>query len=142
MVTEAIRLLAVSELPLDVAAVSAAVEDPRAGGVAVFVGAVRNHDGGRSVARLEYTAHPSVDATMRSVADEIVARYDVIALAAVHRVGRLAVGDTAVVTAAACAHRGEAFEACRSLIDDLKRQLPIWKHQIFADGTEEWVGTP
>jgi len=142
VVTEAIRLLAVSELPLDVAAVSAAVEDPRAGGVAVFVGAVRNHDGGRSVARLEYTAHPSVDATMRSVADEIVARYDVIALAAVHRVGRLAVGDTAVVTAAACAHRGEAFEACRSLIDDLKRQLPIWKHQIFADGTEEWVGTP
>lgn len=142
MVTEAIRLLAVSELPLDVAAVAAVVQDPRAGGVAVFVGAVRDHDGGRSVTHLEYSAHPSVDATMRSVADEIVARYDVIALAAVHRVGRLAIGDTAVVTAAACAHRGEAFEACRSLIDDLKRQLPIWKHQIFSDGTEEWVGTP
>jgi molybdopterin synthase catalytic subunit len=77
-----------------------------------------------------------------SVADDIVAKYDLIALAAVHRIGSLEIGDIAVITAVSCAHRGEAFDACRALIDDLKLRLPVWKHQIFTDGTEEWVGAP
>ena len=137
-----IRLLAVSDAPLDLGQVYAAVDDPAAGGIAVFVGTVRQVDGGKRVTRLEYTAHPSAEAVLLSVADDIVAKYDVIALAAVHRVGSLEIGDIAVITAVSCAHRGDAFDACRALIDDLKLRLPVWKHQIFADGTEEWVGTP
>jgi molybdopterin synthase catalytic subunit len=72
----------------------------------------------------------------------VAAGPEVIAVAAVHAVGDLRIGDLAVVVAASCAHRGDAFDACRRLIDDLKEQVPIWKHQVFADGGEEWVGTP
>lgn len=137
-----IRLLSVSDAPLDLGRVYAAVDDPAAGGIAVFVGTVRQVDGGKRVTRLDYTAHPSAEAVLSSVADDIAAKYDVIALAAVHRVGSLEIGDVAVITAVSCAHRGDAFDACRALIDDLKLRLPVWKHQIFADGTEDWVGTP
>jgi molybdopterin synthase catalytic subunit len=79
---------------------------------------------------------------MRDVATSVADRYDVLAVAAVHRVGKLAIGDAAVVVATAAVHRGEAFEASRALIDDLKATVPIWKHQLFADGSDEWVGTP
>jgi molybdopterin synthase catalytic subunit len=141
-VPDPVRLLAVQDSPLDVAEMYAAVQDRSAGGVALFVGAVRDHDGGQAVSFLEYTAHPSADAVMRSVADDIVDRFGVTALAAAHRLGRLEVGDIAVVTAVACAHRGDAFEACRAFIDEVKNRVPIWKHQLFSDGAEEWVGTP
>ncbi|MGH3586911.1 MAG: molybdenum cofactor biosynthesis protein MoaE, partial [Pseudonocardia sp.] len=76
------------------------------------------------------------------VSERIAKEYDVLALAAVHRVGKLAIGDAAVIVATAAPHRGEAFEASRALIDELKATVPIWKHQVFADGTDEWVGTP
>jgi molybdopterin synthase catalytic subunit len=76
------------------------------------------------------------------VVEQVAARHDVIGLAAVHRVGDLAIGDAAVIVGASAAHRGEAFDACRALIDDLKASVPIWKHQRFADGSDEWVGTP
>ena len=72
----------------------------------------------------------------------IAEKFDVLGVAAVHRVGELAIGELAVVAAVAAAHRGEAFDACRELIDVLKASVPIWKHQRFADGTSEWVGTP
>ncbi|MDX6368073.1 MAG: molybdopterin synthase catalytic subunit [Nocardioidaceae bacterium] len=137
-----IRLLAVQETPIDITAVYSAVGDPAVGGVALFVGTVRDHDGGQDVASLDYSAHPRVEATLRQVASDVVERYEVTSLAAVHRVGRLAIGDVAVVTAVGCAHRGQAFDACRALIDELKHRLPIWKHQLFSDGGEEWVGTP
>ena len=103
---------------------------------------MRDHDDGKGVARLGYSAHPSVADTLKAVAESVAARHDVLALAAVHRVGDLAVGDLAVVVAASCVHRGEAFGAARALIDDLKAQVPIWKHQAFADGSDEWVGLP
>lgn len=135
-----IRLLAVRDTPLSLDEVFTAVGDDAAGGTALFVGTVRNHDGGTDVAKLGYSAHPTVEAEMRRVADRVVAEYPVRALAAVHRVGDLVVGDLAVVVAVACPHRGEAFEACRKLIDDLKHEVPIWKHQTFTDGTDEWVG--
>jgi molybdopterin synthase catalytic subunit len=141
-VSAEIRLLAVQDFPVDVAAVYASVLDPSAGGTAIFVGTVRDRDGDQDVTSLDYSAHPSVEASMRSVADDIVARFTVTALAAVHRVGPLEIGDVAVVTAVSCAHRGEAFDACRALIDELKVRLPIWKHQRFVGGGEEWVGTP
>lgn len=135
-----IRLLGIRDTPLSVEEVLTAVGDHAAGGTAIFVGTVRDHDHGKAVTRLSYSAHPSAEAELRRVAEKIVADFPVTALAAVHRVGDLALGDIAVIVAVACAHRGEAFAASRRLIDDLKNEVPIWKYQEFADGTTEWVG--
>jgi molybdopterin synthase catalytic subunit len=140
--SDVVRLVALRDEPLSVAEVYAAVTDPAAGGVAVFVGTVRDSDSGRSVRQLSYTAHPTAARELQSVAEAVAADEDVIAVAAVHRVGDLDIGDLAVVVAAAAAHRGTALRACERLIDDLKATAPIWKHQVFGDGTEEWVGTP
>jgi molybdopterin synthase catalytic subunit len=137
-----IRLLGVREAPLSVDEVLAAVADPRAGGTVVFVGTVRAEDSGKAVEGLGYSAHTSVEEALRSVAERVAATHAAIALAAVHRVGDLVVGDLAVVVAVSCAHRGEAFAAARQLIDDLKATVPIWKHQQFDDGSDEWVGLP
>ncbi len=134
-----IRLLALRDTPLSLDEVHAAVADTEAGGTTVFVGAVRDHDAGKDVVRLEYSAHPSAEQELRRVAEKVVADFPVVALAAVHRLGALQVGDVAVIVAVSCVHRGEAFEAARRLIDDVKHTVPIWKHQRFADGTEEWV---
>ncbi|NUP38159.1 MAG: molybdenum cofactor biosynthesis protein MoaE [Streptomyces sp.] len=140
--TGPIRLLAVRDTPLSLDEVFAAVGDDAAGGTTLFVGTVRDHDGdaGAAVTGLAYSAHPSAEQALRQVAEKVAADFPVTALAAVHRVGELRVGDLAVVVAVSCPHRGEAFAASRRLIDDLKSQVPIWKHQTFADGTEEWVG--
>ncbi|MEU1053706.1 molybdenum cofactor biosynthesis protein MoaE [Streptomyces sp. NPDC005876] len=135
-----VKLIAIRDTPLSVDEVFGAVGDTSAGGTALFVGTVRDHDGGTDVDRLGYSCHPSAEAEMRRIAEKVAAEYPVRALAAVHRVGDLRVGDLAVVVAVSCPHRGEAFDACRRLIDDLKHEVPIWKHQTFADGTEEWVG--
>ena len=137
-----VRLVDIRETPLDVAEVLAALADRAAGGVDVFVGTVRDHDHDQGVTGLDYSAHPTAMQRLVEVAEQIAQKYDVIAVAAVHRVGRLAIGDAAVVVATAAAHRGEAFEASRALIDELKATVPIWKHQVFTDGTDEWVGTP
>ena len=137
-----VRLVELRETPLDVQEVLGQVSDARAGGVDVFVGIVRDHDNDQGVTGLEYSAHPTALARLREVADAVAQKYDVVALAAVHRVGVLAIGDLAVVVATAAVHRAEAFEASRALIDELKQTVPIWKHQRFTDGTEEWVGTP
>lgn len=135
-----IRLLDIRDTPLSLDEVFRAVGDDAAGGTALFVGTVRDHDGGQDVGALGYSCHPTAGDELRRVAEKVVAEFPVRALAAVHRVGELGVGDLAVVVAVSCAHRGEAFEACRKLIDDLKHEVPIWKHQRFSDGTEEWVG--
>jgi molybdopterin synthase catalytic subunit len=135
-----IRLAELRDQPLSVDEVLAAVADPGAGGTAVFVGTVRDEDHRRSVTALSYSAHPQAEDRLRTVMEKVAAECGVRAIAAVHRVGDLAVGDLAVVVAAACPHRAEAFEACRKLIDDLKAEVPIWKHQVFADGGTEWVG--
>ncbi|MGZ4610613.1 MAG: molybdenum cofactor biosynthesis protein MoaE [Actinomycetes bacterium] len=137
-----VRLLAVREEPLSVDEVLAAVADPRAGGTTVFIGTVRDQDAGKPVDALGYSTHPTVDDALRVVAERVAAQHPVIALAAVHRIGDLAIGDLAVVVAVSCAHRGDAFAAARQLIDDLKATVPIWKHQTFGDGSDEWVGLP
>ena len=139
---DAVRLLGLRDTPLEVAEVLDAVADPRAGGVVSFTGAVRSSDGGRDVVELEYEAHPGAEQALRAVAERVAAEVDVIALAAVHRTGLLAIGDVAVVVAASAAHREEAFEGARRLIDELKREVPVWKRQVFADGAQEWVGSP
>jgi molybdopterin synthase catalytic subunit len=137
-----IRLLDVRDEPLSVDEVLAAVADPAAGGTTVFIGTVRDADSGKGVEGLGYSAHPTVQQVLRDVAERVAAAHPVLALAAVHRVGDLAVGDLAVVVAASCAHRGDSFAAARMLIDDLKSTVPIWKHQTFDDGSDEWVGLP
>jgi molybdopterin synthase catalytic subunit len=137
-----VRLIAVRESELSLDEVRAAVADPAAGGIALFAGAVRDSDHDRGVSGLSYSAHPSAVGELRRVAEVIAEKYPVIGIAAVHRVGDLAIGDLAVVLAVSCPHRAEAFDACRDLIDILKASVPIWKHQRFDDGTAEWVGTP
>lgn len=148
-----VRLVAIRDIDLDVTEVLDTLGDDAAGGVNVFIGRVRDHDrrGGcgdaaygdsQGVAGLDYSAHPSAIDRLREVCEQVAARHDVKAVAAVHRVGKLVIGDTAVIVATAAAHRGEAFAATRDLIDTLKAEVPIWKHQRFADGSDEWVGTP
>ncbi len=138
----AVRLVDLRETPLDVAEVVAALDDDASGGLTLFVGRVRDHDGGRDVDGLDYSAHPSALDRMREVCERVAKEYDVHGVAAVHRVGTLAIGDIAVVVATTSAHRGEAFAASKALIDTLKAETPIWKHQRFGDGSDEWVGTP
>ena len=134
-----IRLAELRDGPLSVDEVLRAVRDPAAGGIALFTGVVRDHDQGRGVARLSYSAHPSAGAELRRVAEKVAASFGVRALAAVHRTGALDVGEIAVVVAVSCPHRAEAFDACRARIDERKATEPIWKHQEFGDGGSEWV---
>ena len=136
-----VRLIAVRDCELSVDEVRAAVADPGAGGLALFAGAVRDTDHDRGVTALSYSAHPSAEAELRRVAEVIAEKFPVLGIAAVHRVGDLEIGDLAVVVAVSCPHRAEAFDACRALIDLLKASVPIWKHQRFADGDSEWVGS-
>jgi molybdopterin synthase catalytic subunit len=137
-----VRMVGISTDPLDAALHQAAVAHPRAGAHVVFCGVVREHDHGRDVVELEYQGHPSADAVLRGIAAEFAAEPDVLALAVSHRIGVLAVGDVAIVAAVATAHRREAYETCSRLVDEVKRRLPIWKRQLFADGTDEWVNCP
>ena len=134
-----IRLVEVGEQPLDAAAIERLVSDERAGAVVLFSGNVRDHDHGRSVASLTYEGHPTAQSVLEDVAREIADRFDVIALAVAHRVGPIGMGEAALVAAVATAHRGEAFAACHALVDLTKEKLPVWKHQVFTDGTDEWV---
>lgn len=140
--SDAVRLVAVQNEPLSVDEVLSAVSDPSAGGTCLFVGTVRDLDHDRSVNKLAYSAHPTVVDRLTEVVQQVADRHPVTALAAAHRVGDLAIGDLAVVVAVSAPHRGEAFDACRDLIDTLKSTVPIWKHQEFSDGGEEWVGLP
>ncbi|MGZ5399036.1 MAG: molybdenum cofactor biosynthesis protein MoaE [Nocardioides sp.] len=137
-----VRLVALRETPIEVTEVVAALDDDASGGLTLFVGRVRDHDGGKSVDGLDYTAHPTALEKLQRVCERVAEEYDVHGVAAIHRVGTLAIGDIAVVVATTTAHRGEAFAASRALIDTLKAEVPIWKHQRFGDGTEEWVGAP
>ena len=125
--------------PLSVDEIRAAAADPAAGAIVVFIGTVRDHDHGQGVTALSYTAHPSAVAELGRVAEKIAASHAIMSLAVAHRTGDLQVGELAVVAAVGAAHRDVAFAACHALIDDLKATVPIWKHQVFADGTSEWV---
>ncbi|MEH3154728.1 MAG: molybdenum cofactor biosynthesis protein MoaE [Gordonia paraffinivorans] len=118
------------------------VADDAAGAVVCFTGAVRDHDSARSVRALHYTAHPSAEQVLADVVGGIAAQTDgVRAIAVSHRVGDLAIGDVAFLVAVAADHRRAAFETCSRVVDDVKAAIPVWKHQHFADGTDEWVGS-
>jgi molybdopterin synthase catalytic subunit len=134
-----VRRTSVTTDPVSAAELAELVADPAAGAVVSFSGEVRDHDHGRTVAALTYEAHPTAGAVVARVADEVAARHEVIAVAVAHRVGALHIGDAAFVVAVSAAHRGAAFAACADLVDTVKAELPVWKHQVFADGTDEWV---
>ena len=140
--SDRVRLVDLRETALDVAEVVDALDDDSSGGLSLFIGRVRDQDHGLGVRGLEYSAHPTALEVLRRVCADVAEQHDVHAVAAVHRVGPLAIGDIAVIVATTAAHRGTAFDASRALIDTLKGEVPIWKHQHFADGSEEWVGTP
>jgi molybdopterin synthase catalytic subunit len=135
-------LVAVTREPLDVAAHEAAVADVSAGAVVTFSGVVRDHDGGRAVTGIEYVGHPSAPQVLEQVVAEVAAQTSVEAIAVSHRVGELAVGESAIVVAVSGAHRQEAFAACALVVDEVKHRLPVWKRQVFTDGTDEWVACP
>ena len=134
-----IRLVEVADRALDLTAMQRLVDDERAGAIVSFSGNVRNHDHGRDVASLAYEGHPTAARILAEVAREVDAGFDIVSLAVAHRVGALGVGDAALIAVVAAAHRGEAFRACEALVDLTKERLPVWKHQVFADGTDEWV---
>jgi molybdopterin synthase catalytic subunit len=137
--TEILRA-ALTEHPISLAEHEELVGHDAAGAVVGFAGIVRNHDGGRDVLRLEYSAHPLAEQTLAEVLAEVAAAAPgVRAIAASHRVGSLEIGDAALVAAVAADHRGAAFETCARLVDAIKERLPVWKHQFFADGSDEWV---
>ena len=151
--------------PISVEQAIAAVESDTAGAVVSFSGVVRNHDGGKQVSRLSYSAHPTAHQVMADVVAGLVAEHSVpagsrarrisgrrrrrrrrqgrrqpVRIWAAHRIGMLEIGDPALVCAVSAAHRGQAFAVCAELVDRIKAQVPIWKEQFFADGTVEWVG--
>jgi molybdopterin synthase catalytic subunit len=139
--TEVLRV-ALTEETIDLAEYEALVSHEAAGAVVGFSGVVRDHDGGRSVVRLEYSAHPTALQTLTDVAQEIASSCQgVRAIAVSHRIGTLHIGDAALVAAVSADHRKAAFETCALLVDTVKERLPVWKHQYFSDGTEEWVGS-
>lgn len=133
----------VSSAALDVSEHAALVDDAAAGAVVTFAGVVRDHDGGRGVVELEYSGHPTADKVIAQVAADVAGRATgVRALAVSHRIGLLGIGDVALACAVAADHRAEAFAACAELVDEVKRVLPVWKRQVFTDGTTEWVNCP
>lgn len=137
-----VYLAELTEVPIDASAVKALVSDSTIGAVVLFSGDVRDHDHGRSVISLTYEAHPSaVEVLARVVNDFAVASdmLDLTAIAAVHRVGEIPIGEAALVVAVGSSHRGDAFSAASALVDLIKEELPVWKHQFFSDGTDEWV---
>ena len=141
MEAQVLRAL-VTEEPLDVDEHARLVDQAAAGAVVTFAGVVRDHDGGRSVRGLEYSAHPTAPAVVAEVAADVARRArGVRALAVSHRVGPLGIGDVALACAVAADHRQEAFATCSELVEEVKRLLPVWKHQAFSDGTDEWVNS-
>ena len=126
---------------ISIAALTALVTDERCGAVVTFTGDVRNHDGGKEVTTLTYEIHPSAGDKIAEITQAVIKRADVVKVAVSHRYGEIPIGETAFAVAVSAAHRESAFQICSALVDEIKAQLPIWKHQVFSDGTDEWVNT-
>jgi molybdopterin synthase catalytic subunit len=133
---------ALTDQPISLAEHEDLVSHQSAGAIVGFVGMIRDHDGGRGVLRLEYSAHPSAARVFADVVAEVAQESSgVRAVAASHRIGVLQIGEAALVAAVAADHRHEAFATCAQLVDTIKARLPVWKHQFFGDGADEWVGS-
>ena len=126
---------------ISITALSALVTDERCGAVVTFTGDVRNHDGGKEVSSLTYEIHPSAGDKITEITQTVIKNTDVVKVAVSHRYGEIPIGQTAFAVAVSAVHRESAFQICSALVDEIKAQLPIWKHQVFSDGTDEWVNT-
>ena len=129
----------VTDAPVNIAELSKLVTNPHSGAVVTFCGDVRNHDGGKEVASLLYEIHPSAPEQIKLIAESIIDRFEIEKVAVAHRYGNIAIGETALAVAVSAAHRQAAFDACAAIVDEVKAKLPIWKHQKFTDGSDEWV---
>jgi molybdopterin synthase catalytic subunit len=132
-------LISITSEPLERDALVAAVSHPSAGGIVVFEGVVRDHARGKQVRYLEYDVYPEMAIQqIRAIVAEAQQRWGVERVAVAHRIGRLEIGEASVIIVVASPHRGEAFDACRYIIDTLKTTVPIWKKEVATNG-EEWV---
>ena len=129
----------VTDAAVNIAELSALVSNPQCGAIVTFCGDVRNHDGGKEVASLLYEIHPSAPEQIKEITQSVIGHYEIEKVAVAHRFGDIAIGETAFAVAVSAAHRQAAFDACSAIVNAVKDQLPIWKHQKFTDGTDEWV---
>ena len=129
----------VTDVPVHIQELSKLVANPHSGAVVTFCGDVRDHDGGKEVASLLYEIHPSAPEQIKLITESIMGRFEIEKVAIAHRYGDIAIGETAFAVAVSAAHRQAAFDACAAIVDDVKAKLPIWKHQKFTDGSDEWV---
>ena len=129
----------VTDAPVHIQELSKLVANPHSGAVVTFCGDVRDHDGGKEVASLLYEIHPSAPEQIKLITESVIGRFEIEKVAVAHRYGDIAIGETAFAVAVSAAHRQAAFEACAAIVDEVKAKLPIWKHQKFTDGSDEWV---
>jgi molybdopterin synthase catalytic subunit len=129
----------VTDEPIHIQELSKLVANPHSGAVVTFCGDVRDHDGGKEVAALLYEIHPSAPEQIKLITQSVIGRFEIEKVAVAHRFGDIAIGETAFAVAVSAAHRQAAFDACSAIVDEVKAKLPIWKHQKFTDGTDEWV---
>ena len=129
----------VTDAPVHIQELSKLVANPHSGAVVTFCGDVRDHDGGKEVASLIYEIHPSAPEQIKVITESIMGRFEIEKVAVAHRYGDIAIGETAFAVAVSAAHRQAAFDACAAIVDEVKAKLPIWKHQKFTDGTDQWV---
>ena len=129
----------VTDAPVHIQELSKLVANPHSGAIVTFCGDVRDHDGGKEVASLLYEIHPSAQEQIKLITQSIMGRFEIEKVAVAHRYGNIAIGETAFAVAVSAAHRQAAFDACAAIVDEVKAKLPIWKHQKFTDGTDQWV---
>jgi len=129
----------ITDAPVHIQELSKLVANPHSGAVVTFCGDVRDHDGGKEVASLLYEIHPSAPEQIKLITESIMGRFEIEKVAVAHRYGDIAIGETAFAVAVSAAHRQAAFDACAAIVDEVKAKLPIWKHQKFTDGSDEWV---
>lgn len=131
----------VTEKSISAETLAASVKSESAGAIVTFSGDVRNHDKGKEVSTLIYEIHPSAQSVIEKITFEVVAKYEVVNVAVAHRYGEIPIGESAFVVAVASAHRAPAFSCCNELVERVKAELPIWKYQVFLDGSTEWVNS-
>ena len=129
----------VTDAPVHIQELSKLVANPHSGAIVTFCGDVRDHDGGKEVASLLYEIHPSAPEQIKLITQSVIGRFEIEKVAVAHRYGDIAIGETAFAVAVSAAHRQAAFDACSAIVDEVKAKLPIWKHQKFTDGTDQWV---
>ena len=129
----------VTDAPVHIQELSKLVANPHSGAIVTFCGDVRDHDGGKEVASLLYEIHPSAPEQIKLITESVIGRFEIEKVAVAHRYGDIAIGETAFAVAVSAAHRQAAFDACSAIVDEVKAKLPIWKHQKFTDGTDQWV---